>query len=56
MDGIILIAVNGDDIASVNQAKYLLGKGNWIQLEDVEGHAAYLFGRTLMVPARKNLT
>ena len=43
MDGIILIAVNGDDIASVNQANYLLGKGNWIQLEDVECHAAYRF-------------
>ena len=41
MGEIILIAVNGDDIASVNQANYLLKKGIWIPLDDVEGHAAY---------------
>ena len=43
MDGIILIAVNGDDIASSNQAKYLLKKDTWLTLDDVEHHAAYRY-------------
>lgn len=43
MDEIILIAVNGDDIASSNQAKYLLKKDTWLTLDDVEHHAAYRY-------------
>ena len=41
MDGVVLIAVNGNDIASVNQAKFLLEKDTWDLLEDVEGFKAY---------------
>ena len=48
MDGIILIAVNGDDIASVNQAKYLLKKGTWNSLADVEGLDAYQYEHVRM--------
>ena len=43
MVGVILIAVNGNDIASVNQAKFLLEKKMWHQLDDVEDHKAYRY-------------
>ena len=48
MDGVILIAVNGNDIASFNQAKYLLEKDTWHQLDDVEGHKAYRYEHVRM--------
>ena len=41
MAGVILIAVNGDDIASTNQAKYLLESVSWNRREDVESYASY---------------
>lgn len=41
MAGVILIAVNGDDIASTNQAKYLLESVPWNRREDVESYASY---------------
>jgi D-aminoacyl-tRNA deacylase len=43
MDGIILIAINSDDIASANQASFLLKKDIWVALDNVEGHAAYKY-------------
>ena len=36
-----IIAVNAGDIASLNQAKYLLEKLPWKSLGEVEGKAAY---------------
>lgn len=48
MDGIILIAVNGNDIASVNQSKYLLEKDTWNLLGEVEGHDAYQYKHVRM--------
>jgi D-aminoacyl-tRNA deacylase len=38
---IILIVINGSDIASTNQADKLLEMGNWQVLEDVENKIAY---------------
>ena len=48
MDGIVLIAVNGDDIASVNQAKYLLKKSQWHPIDDIEGLTAYAYEHVRM--------
>ena len=48
MDGVVLIAVNGNDIASVNQAKCLLEKGIWVALDDVEGFKAYRYEQVRM--------
>ena len=40
-DGIVLIIVSGGDIASTNQADFLLDKYDWISMEKVEGLDAY---------------
>ena len=48
MDGVVLIAVNGNDIASVNEAKFLLEKSTWYPLDDVEGLRAYRYEHVRM--------
>ena len=41
MAEVVLIAVNNDDIASANQAMYLLDMSNWIQEPEVESFPSY---------------
>ena len=41
MAEVVLIAVNNDDIASTNQAKYLLDMGGWQQVAEVESFPSY---------------
>ena len=48
MAEVILIAVNGDDIASTNQAKFLLENNPWEQRDDVETHPSYAIGNVRM--------
>ena len=48
MAEVILIAVNGDDIASTNQAKFLLENNPWEQQDDVESHPSYAIGNVRM--------
>lgn len=43
-----LIIVNGEDIASTNQADVLLSKYSWSRLEDVEGLPSYSLDRVRM--------
>ena len=43
-----LIMVSGGDIASVNQAKYLLKFDDWQELSPVEGHRSYSFKHARM--------
>ena len=40
-EAVSIIAVNAGDIASYNQAKYLLEKLPWIALDNIEGKPAY---------------
>ena len=40
-EAVSIIAVNAGDIASYNQAKYLLEKLPWIELDNIEGKPAY---------------
>ena len=48
MADVVLIAVNSDDIASTNQAKYLLELHPWSQLNDVESCSAYTYQNVRM--------
>ena len=48
MAEVVLIAVNGDDIASTNQAKFLLENNPWEQRDDVETHPSYAIGNVRM--------
>ncbi|MGB1798682.1 MAG: D-aminoacyl-tRNA deacylase, partial [Candidatus Poseidoniaceae archaeon] len=48
MAEVVLIAVNGDDIASTNQAKFLLENNPWEQQDDVETHPSYAIGNVRM--------
>jgi len=48
MAEIILIAVNGDDIASTNQAKFLLENNPWEQQDDVETYPSHAIGNVRM--------
>ncbi|MGA0380147.1 MAG: D-aminoacyl-tRNA deacylase, partial [Candidatus Poseidoniaceae archaeon] len=48
MAEVILIAVNGDDIASTNQAKFLLENNPWEQQDDVETYPSYAIGNVRM--------
>ena len=41
MAEVVLIAVNNDDIASANQAKYLLEMEGWQQVPEVESFPSY---------------
>ena len=41
MAEVVLIAVNNDDIASANQAKYLFEMGGWQQVPEVESFPSY---------------
>ena len=41
MAEVVLIAVNNDDIASANQARYLLEMGGWQQVPEVESLPSY---------------
>lgn len=43
-----LIMVSGGDIASVNQAKFLLEFDDWLELTSVEGHPSYSFKHARM--------
>ena len=43
-----ILAVNSGDIASYNQAKYLLAKFNWEELGAVEGKSAYRYNDVRM--------
>ena len=43
-----ILAVNSGDIASCNQAKYLLAKFNWEELGAVEGKSAYRYNDVRM--------
>ena len=43
-----ILAVNSGDIASYNQAKYLLAKFNWEELGAVEGKSAYRYNGVRM--------
>ena len=48
MAEVILIAVNSDDIASTNQAKYLLQSISWEEQLSVESHPCYSFQNVRM--------
>mgnify|MGYP000076321995 FL=1 len=48
MAEVVLIAVNGDDIASTNQAKFLLENNTWEQKGHVESHPSYAIGNVRM--------
>jgi len=48
MGEVVLIAVNGDDIASTNQAKFLLENNSWESRDDVESHPTYAIGNVRM--------
>ena len=48
MAEVVLIAVNGDDIASTNQAKFLLEDYSWEQRSDVETYPSYAIGNVRM--------
>ena len=39
---------NGDDIASTNQAKFLLENNPWEHQDDVESHPSYAIGNVRM--------
>ena len=41
MAEVVLIAVNNDDIASANQAKFLFEMGGWQQVPEVESFPSY---------------
>jgi D-aminoacyl-tRNA deacylase len=45
---IILIIINGDDIASTNQADKLLEMGQWNTLDNIEGNIAYSLNNVRM--------
>ncbi len=47
-EGVSIIAVNAGDIASYNQAKFLLEKLPWIELGNIEGKPAYRLNNTRM--------
>ena len=48
MPEVVLIAVNNDDIASTNQAKFLLENHQWLHRDDVESHRAFEIGNVRM--------
>ena len=48
MAEVVLIAVNSDDIASTNQAKFLLENNPWERRDDVESHLSYTIGNVRM--------
>ena len=48
MPGVVLIAVNNDDIASTNQAKFLLKNHQWSECDDVESQPAFAIGNVRM--------
>jgi len=48
MADVILIAVNNDDIASTNQAKYLLEFNTWSQRDDIESYPSYEYRNVRM--------
>ena len=48
MADVVLIAVNNDDIASTNQAKFLLESHQWTQRDDVESCPTYAIGNVRM--------
>ncbi len=48
MADIVLIAVNNDDIASTNQANFLLSNNRWLQSDDVESYPSYAIGNIRM--------
>ena len=48
MSDVVLIAVNNDDIASTNQAKFLLENHQWSKYDDVESQPAFAIGNVRM--------
>ena len=48
MAEVILIAINSDDIASTNQAKYLLQSSSWEEQPGVESYPCYSFENVRM--------